>query len=692
MNIKILSLLVLVLPLGVKSQVERKENQPVDTLKSVTIDDVVVEKKKKAVEHLPDRVIYNISEQSMLNSGSMLQGLKKIPGMIASESVDLMYQGKSLDVYMDGRPLRIGGNSLITFLEGLPANSVERIEIITSPGAEFSASSGNAIINIISSQRAVDFTTVTYAGNYSFSNYEKFRNKTNNNIFLASKFNKLSWRINLGQSYKESLLENEIIDVLHLDNDRVNDYRYVRPSLTYHLNNAKISLDYDLSRSDLKNTIRGLNVDDKTRRGLIRSDLAAGYQRIFKNPQKKFETKLSYTTINQDFTQHEINSTNKSDENIYALSVDYSLPLQLLDGSKLSLGSRYDREQMDVYNNEIPSLDVTRNTFAAYTEFQTKYDSYDLILGLRGENYNNTSQYGQDEILYNRFKLFPNATLRYNIMSAVFASINYNKKIRLPSINSLNPDNTIFENAQLSYAGNPYLEPTITNTIGVKFSAFDYATIGYDLNYVKNDIIFLAEKIDDRVNYSYQHAPDLTVSTLSVGLPLPLMLFTKGFNELMKFDFDIEKMNLLYFYFDYQKYKSSLIGHQTGIWSYFISGQFVIPSDISLQTVYKITRPGNSRYYLVDKPFQHSFDINISKKFLKDKLAIAIYANDIFNTDETVIRTLPLRNGISNRQKLDTRSFGISLNYKIFNAKKGEKYKDIDGAKSFENDIPLSKY
>ena len=78
--------------------------------------------------------------------------MKKLPGVVVSEAVGIMYQGKPLDVYMDGRPLNISSNELNAFLEGMPANSIERIEVITHPGAEFPATSGGAIMNIITSK------------------------------------------------------------------------------------------------------------------------------------------------------------------------------------------------------------------------------------------------------------------------------------------------------------------------------------------------------------------------------------------------------------------------------------------------------------------------------------------------------------------------------------------------------------
>ena len=105
--------------------------------KAVELNEVAIVKTKKAIEQKADRTIFDFSGQPSLNSGSVLEGIKKLPGLIASDVAGMMYQGKQLDVFMDGRPLNITSNELNSFLEGMPANAIEKIEIITQPGAEF---------------------------------------------------------------------------------------------------------------------------------------------------------------------------------------------------------------------------------------------------------------------------------------------------------------------------------------------------------------------------------------------------------------------------------------------------------------------------------------------------------------------------------------------------------------------------
>lgn len=151
------------------------------------IEKVTINKAKKPIERKADRTIFDFSEQPHLNTGTALEGIKKLPGVMNTSISGLSYNGKQVSVQMDGRPLNISSTELENFLSGLPASAIERIEIITNPGAQFSATEGGLILNIITSKAAKNYLTATYSGNYSFSNYDKYRNNTGHSILLNAK-------------------------------------------------------------------------------------------------------------------------------------------------------------------------------------------------------------------------------------------------------------------------------------------------------------------------------------------------------------------------------------------------------------------------------------------------------------------------------------------------------------------------
>ena len=186
----------------------KKEEAPVEN----QIEEVKIVKQKKAIEQKPDRTIFNIADQPHLNSGTLMETIKQLPGLISSDVAGMMYQGKQLEVFLDGRPLNISSNELNSFLEGMPANSVERIEVITQPGAEFPATSGGAILNIITNKNAKKYLSATYTSSSAFNSYDKTRFRTYNSVLLNAKNKYFGWQLNFGQNYRENAVWSEFLN------------------------------------------------------------------------------------------------------------------------------------------------------------------------------------------------------------------------------------------------------------------------------------------------------------------------------------------------------------------------------------------------------------------------------------------------------------------------------------------------
>jgi hypothetical protein len=79
----------------------------------------------------------------------------------------------------------------------MPA-TIEKIEIITQPGAEFPATSGGAILNIITNKMQKNLSA-TYTNSTSFTSYDDVRLRMNNSLLLSAKNKYFGWQLNLGQ-------------------------------------------------------------------------------------------------------------------------------------------------------------------------------------------------------------------------------------------------------------------------------------------------------------------------------------------------------------------------------------------------------------------------------------------------------------------------------------------------------------
>lgn len=658
---------------------ETKDNKET---KEKEIEGVVITKTKKAVEQKADRTIFDFSEQPSLNSGSLMEGVKKLPGLVVSDMVGMMYQGKPLDVYMDGRPLNISSNELNAFLEGMPANSVERIEIITQPGAEFPATSGGAILNIITSKSAKNYLTAVYNGGYRFSSYDKYRSRFNNSIALNSRNKWFGWQVNLGQYYRESLSLSELDGLTRNHSNSLGRTYYMNSAFTFELGKDRLLLNYDINHNNggadimSDNFLTNTSTSNYTNNNGLRQEVAATYQKKFEDKNKKLDFKAIYTNSDSEFNQFGAQSLNNSSLfNSYNFRVDYSQPLKILDDGKVSFGGLYDQQDFETKDKNIINLDYTRQTTSAYLEFQATLKKFDFIAGARAENYDITGItrfYDDDNNLkesnlnpFKKFKVFPNASVQYNLMKQLFVNVNYNKKISLPSVSLLNPNNNILTTETVTSTGNPNLQPTIYDNAEIKISAFDYAYIGYNTSWVKDQIVQRVSRKDNFITNEQVQVNSIRTHNFNFGMPIPFMLFTTPFSELMKFNVNPDKMNLLYVYTGYQLQEMPDVKTK-GFWIFSLMGQFILPKDIRLQANYNvIPKGGNFYYFEIEKPLNNAFDITISKKFMSDRLNLSLYARDIFNQNKSVIKAVSTGGNVFTSNKYDSRSFGITVNYKI---------------------------
>lgn len=672
-------------------------------LKEKKIEGVVITKTKKAVEQKADRTIFNFSEQEYLNTGSAMEGIKKLPGLIATDVAGMMYQGKILDVYLNGRPLNISTNDLTSFLEGMPANSIEKIEVITQPGAEFPASSGGAIMNIITNKNANKYLTATYSGNYAFTNEDKFRSRTNNSLSLNARNKYFGWQLRVGQSYRESEMVSNQDNLVFSNTDRIARGTFAKAGVTFDLGNDKLLLNYDVYSnnndnvtlsngsfrlpSDLVNNFSAL---DAAKTNSLRQEAVITYQKRFDEKNKKLDFQAGYTRSDNDFYQDNIYNQspvnglqnqgrlldNNSVMQVSNFKVDFSQPIKILDEGKISFGGLYENQIFDTESKGITNLEYQRNTASTYLEFQAKLKKFDFVLGTRAENYDisgttrltDAGGILQEQALipFNKFKLFPNASIQYNIMNQVYLALNYNKKITLPSISALNPNNNTFTGPNSTITGNPYLQPTIFDNFEIKLSAFDYAFIGYNVSSIDNQVAQLLSRDGDVIKNEQVNIPNMRIHNFNVGMPIPLMIFTTPLSEIMKVNFNPDKINFLYVYAGYVKHEIKEIDPK-GMFILNLMAQIMLPSEIKMTANYNVlSKKAGFYYFESERPFNERFDLTFSKKFLNEKLTVSVYGNDLFNTQVTQLHSRPLvGNSVFLYNKTDTRNFGFSINYKI---------------------------
>ncbi|MES2811317.1 MAG: outer membrane beta-barrel protein [Bacteroidota bacterium] len=664
-----------------------QESTQVTKEKPNQLNEIAIVKEKKAVEQKADRTIFDFASQAHLNSGSVMEGIKKLPGLIASDMAGMMYQGKQLDVYLDGRPLNISSNELNAFLEGMPANSVERIEVITQPGAEFPATSGGAILNIITNKKAKNYLTATYTNSTNVTNYDTLRWRTNNSLMLSSKNKLFGWQLSLGQNYAERGLwtnvtknESNVTTILSKNEaDRINRNTFAKSALTFDLGEDRLLLNYDIifnkntSYTSAFGTLQDnstFETFDKGNTKSIRQDAVVTYQKRFTDKTKKLDFRFNFNRNTNDFDLNSITNDalildNISDQKVYNFKADYSQPLKLLDEGKMSFGTLYEELIFDTQSSGVTNLEYKRRTASTYLEFQAKYKKFDFILGGRAEDYDITGKTATDDLMpFKQFRFFPNASVQYSFIKQVGFTLNYNKKITLPSTTALNPNNTNYQNPNVEYAGNPQLQPAIFDNYEAKISAFDYAFVGYNLSVAKNQVVTRVTLDNNSVTNTSINVSQIKVHNFNIGLPIPFMVFTTSIKEMMKFNFNPDKMNMIYVYAGRQKHEIPDVNTKA-FWGYNLMAQLILPKEVRFVANYShhISSKGSYYYFVAQKPINESLDLSFTKKFLKDQLTLSVNFDDVLNSNRSFLNSYNTSLFIKN--KFDTRRFGFTINYKI---------------------------
>ena len=114
------------------------------------LDEVVVVGEKTEVEIKLDKTVYNIGKDLTLRGSSVSDVLDNLPSVAVDIDGNVSLRGnQSVRILINGKPSGLVGISSNDALKQFPSESVEKVEIITSPSARYNAEGTAGIINIV---------------------------------------------------------------------------------------------------------------------------------------------------------------------------------------------------------------------------------------------------------------------------------------------------------------------------------------------------------------------------------------------------------------------------------------------------------------------------------------------------------------------------------------------------------------
>ncbi|MGB3801552.1 MAG: TonB-dependent receptor, partial [Lewinella sp.] len=115
----------------------------------VELAEATVTARRALVEVKPDRTVFNVEGTINAVGNSGLDLLRKAPGVTIDNNDNINVLSRSgVLLYVDGRRMPLSGDDLSNYLRNLNAEEIDRIDIITNPGARYEAEGNAGIIDI----------------------------------------------------------------------------------------------------------------------------------------------------------------------------------------------------------------------------------------------------------------------------------------------------------------------------------------------------------------------------------------------------------------------------------------------------------------------------------------------------------------------------------------------------------------
>ena len=490
------------------------------------LKEVTISEEKSVISLSIDRKIYNVDKDLSAKGGTGLDAVKNIPSVSVDAEGNVTLRNNGVQIFVDGRPSNLTLNQL-------PADQIDRIEVITNPSVKFDASATGGILNVVLKKNSKPGYNGMMMG--GLGNTDRYNGMVNLNIKEKALNFFVMYNYMTGTNYNNGFTNrnnvSQPLPIKYFDQTNItrmtNTFQFGRIGFDYNLNNRNsitlssmymngkhISYDrqkyssLDTSKAELFYGER--NNDQKTDwRNCMAQVL---YKRTFPKQGKEFTADINvnnsgskggyvfetydylaggiYSPLNP-LTQ--VNTTN-SRSDMYNAQIDYVDPIN--ETTKLEWGLRSNikksrsKNLTDNYNkvtetyvqdtaltNDYKIDDMVN---AAYINYSSKIFGIGYQAGLRFEqsyykgtvvNKNDSSfSYEYPTGIDNLLNaLFPAIYFSKKFAGSHEVQLNFSRKINRPNFFQLMPF-VMFADKYNLRIGNPALTPEFINMAEINYN------------------------------------------------------------------------------------------------------------------------------------------------------------------------------------------------------------------------------
>jgi ferric enterobactin receptor len=510
---------------------------------------------KPLIKQQLDRISYNLSADPESKANSVLDMMRKVPYLSVDGSGNILLKGNSnFRVFINGKPSSMLERNLNEVLRSMPASTVVRIEVITTPPPKYEAEGLGGIINIVTTRRSVN------GYNGSVNIYERFpvggpgigtafafkkgkfglSGYAGTGLYNTPSFNNTFSRVNtganpnmLGQSgdTKSDSRSAYIGTELSLELDSLN---LLSGQINFNGSNSQTAINQASALTGLTGLQQKYdiyNATDYKGRGM---DAGINLQHNFRRNQSRLLTfsynYYDYSNKNNNdldvynafnFTQPDFKQNNNETFNENTFQVDYVHPVKNL---KIEMGAKaiwrgnssdYDYLSFDSAAGKYmrdPAFSNTYNyrqdVYAFYNSYRYMQEKWGFAGGIRAEQTYTDANFLSTgtSVKQNYFNVIPSAVFNYNIKNSSI-NVGFVQRIRRPSITRLNPyiDRS---NPNMAVSGNAGLQQVILSDMQLGYSYSKKISVNVGLGYS------FFNKLDLRV-YTFDPATNITSVTFA---------------------------------------------------------------------------------------------------------------------------------------------------------------------------------
>jgi len=680
----------------------------------IQLETTVVTAKRALVEVKADKTVFNV-EGTINSAGDDVIGLlRKAPGVLLDNNNSITVLGRNgVLVYIDGKKLPLEGDDLVSYLESIPSEQIDRLDIITNPGAKYEAEGNAGIIDIrfkksknvgsngtlstalsqgeyfrynvnasgnTRTEKLNAFTMLGYNDRESFNeiSYRSQLNGLNKESIARTERNRIKFNGKLGLDYY--LNENSTLGVIYsgsvssqnnssFNRVDISDLDFLDVIDSSLLSENQIEKDFD------ENTVNFNYTFNKKDVSLVFDVDYGAYNNEGKTYQPNVYSNEMGDTTSSNFTEYE----SPAEIDIYTAKLDFEMDLfggRIGAGTKFSIVNTkntflfYDlnsaeRSFVDFRSNH---FEYDEKVYAAYLNYSTKInDKVNISAGLRTEL---TDAYGEltaydpelqePPVIIDHLDLFPSFGLSYAVNSNNSINLNYGRRINRPDYNVLNPFRE--QTSELSYwTGNPFMKPEIVNNYEIGYNLMSRYNFKLSYSHVSDQITRLISpsEEDPRVTFvSWDNLATKKVYAISSTLPFN---FTNWWNSF--FSVSGSYINNQADYGD-----GAIVDLQAWSYNFYTQQTFNLPMGLNLEVSGYYNGPGIwGGVFSYDPSF--SLNVGVQKKFLAKNLNVKLSGEDLFY--ESGWSGTSYFNGLkgSGNGKWDSRRVSLSLSYKFGNNK-----------------------